>query len=373
MKFRWIEDIQEFREIAPEWDAVGAASDMLAPFLSSDFIIAWWERFNPFRRIMVFVVFDDGGRISGGIPLSLKRAGLGRGFSRVLTYAGGAAANYTEPLYAGDGVKIFRCLLDAIAARNDWDVLYLPDVRQESRLTAEFEAEKNDKRFMLYSVYDHMNWAIDLSGGKEAYLRALSSKLKRDLRSKRKRLEENYGRLRLEVVSGSREVSDLFCKYKEFSLKAFSSRGRKSAFAEPLYADFFRSIIIGMEKRGLLTAHALIAGDKITAVSFGYNADKRFDWILTAFDYDYRYYRPGYILIEELIGYITERGGISYNWYGHERFYKSQWCNAPTPLMRLHAARRTPGGYFYKYAERAERIMRSNSLLLTAARKLKGA
>ncbi len=373
MKYRWIEDIREFSRIAPEWDTAAAASGMPAPFLSSDFIIAWWERFGSFGRIMVFVVFDDNGRIAGGIPLYLKRAGLGRGFSRVLTYAGGAAANYTEPLYAAGGAGVFRCLLDAIAERNDWDALYLPDVRQASPAAAEFKSEKDDKRFMLYSISDHMNWAIDLSGGKEAYLRALSSKMRRDIRSKRKRLEEKCGRLRLEAVSGSRKVPDLFCKYKEFSLRAFSSRGRKSAFENPLYADFFMAVIAGMEKRGLLAAHALIAGDKIIAVSFGYKGAKRFDWALTAFDYDYRYYRPGYILIEELISYVTEWGGVSYNWYGHERFYKSQWCNAPTPLMRLYAMKRTPRGYFYKYADMAERVMRSNKFILAMARKVKGA
>lgn len=322
---------------------------------------------------MVFIVLDDNGEIAGGIPLYLKRAGLARGFSKVLTYIGGSAANYTEPLYAKDDTKVFKFLLDAIAARRDWDVLYLPDVRAESPLIAEVEAERPDSRLLLYAVRDHMNWAIDLSNGAGVYLRTLPSKLRRDIRSKRRHLEEKYGRLRLETVTGIKAVSDLFFKYKEFSLKAFSSRGRKSAFEDAVYADFFRDVIVGMERRGTLSAHALIAGDRIIAVSFGYRSGKTFNWILTAFDYDRRHYRPGYILIEELIAYIVRQGNIYYNWYGHERFYKSQWCNVATPLVRLYAVRRALGGFIYKYMDMAERALRSNKFVLAAARKLKKA
>jgi CelD/BcsL family acetyltransferase involved in cellulose biosynthesis len=372
MDCRWIEDIGEFGKIAGEWDKAVISSGDYNAFLLSDFIITWWKHFKDNLRLRIFVIYDNG-RISAGIPLYLRRGGGGNGFARFLCHIGDTAANYTEPLYADDKSEMLSALRDALAKRNDWDVLYLTDIRSGNRLLKEYDEHVSDKRYFCETAQDHMNWAVDLSEGTEKYFLSVSKKLRRDLKAKRKHAERDYGSLRLEEIKGEEDIGRYFDLYTDFSLKAFSARSRKSNLESVRYAAFFKEFLISLGRNQRLDAHALFAGDKVLAVSFGYRFGKGFNWVLTGFNYEYKYIRPGYLLIEELIKEINGRGETYYNWYGHERFYKGQWCNSKTPLYRFFLFRRSLKGRAYYLSQKLVTMLRSNRLLVGLARRIKKA
>jgi CelD/BcsL family acetyltransferase involved in cellulose biosynthesis len=284
---------------------------------------------------------------------------------------GGAAANYTEPLYVSGDTQLLPLLEGALAARGDWDALYLSDVRDQSRLLSEHRNCPPCKKLKRVLAQDHMDWAIDLSEGEEKYLKGLSGKLKRDLRAKRQRLEKEYGPLALKEIKGAEAVARHFDLYTQFSLRAFTTRGRRSAFEDERYAAFYKDFLIRMDAKGRLDAHALSAGDRLLALSFGYRFGKGFNWVLTGFNYDYKYFRPGYLLIEELIKEIVRRGETYYNWYSHERFYKAQWCNRRSPLYRFSLFRRTLKGACYGMLRNAERALRSNRAVVSLVRRVR--
>jgi CelD/BcsL family acetyltransferase involved in cellulose biosynthesis len=356
MDYRWIEDIDEFSGIAGEWDALVASGDP-QPFLLSDFIITWWKYFGKGRKLRIFVLYENA-KIKGGLALCLERGGAREGFANILCHVGGVAANYTEPMYACKDAPVLARLVEALSLRRDWDVLCLTDVREGSRLLTEL-AGKNGKKLPVSAVNDHMNYAIDLSEGLDNYLSNLSSKLRRDLRSKRKHLAEKFGQVSLTEAKGRQEVDRCADLYRDFSRAAFAARNKKSNFENDRYADFFRDFLILMDGAGRLDAHVLKAGDRAIAISFAYKFGKGFNWVLTAFDYGCKYYRPGYILIEELLKMISARGETCYNWYGHGRFYKDQLCNRLTPLYKVVMARKTPRGLSFILAQKAKDILKS--------------
>jgi CelD/BcsL family acetyltransferase involved in cellulose biosynthesis len=227
MDYRWIEDIGEFSAIAGEWDALVTSGDR-QPFLLSDFIITWWKYFGEGRKLRIFVLLE-GAKIKGGLALCLERGGAREGFANILRHIGGVAANYTEPLYPGDGARVFGSFAQALSLRGDWDVLCLTDVRQDSRLLSEISAGVPGK-LRVSAVNDHMNYAIDLTGGLDNYLSSLSPKLRRDLRSKRKRLSEKYGQIRLLEAKGRRDVEACTGLYRDFSRAAFTARKQEEQF-----------------------------------------------------------------------------------------------------------------------------------------------
>jgi CelD/BcsL family acetyltransferase involved in cellulose biosynthesis len=125
---------------------------------------------------------------------------------------------------------------------------------------------------------------------------------------------------------------DLFI---QFSLKSFLARKRKSRFSDTCHNQFLKDFFLTMACQSRLDTHILCVADTPIAISFGYRFGKGFNWVLTGFDYTYRHLNPGYLLIEALIEEVHRRGETFYNWYGHDRFYKKQWCNDVTPLYRL--------------------------------------
>jgi len=346
MDYSWVEDIKEFSAIACEWDTALIGSGNYNPFLLSDFIITWWKHFNNGLKLRIFIIYNSG-EIVGGMPLFMRKNGCSDSFARILHYLGGPAANYTEPFYATEETKILPLLEDALAKRNDWDVLYLTDVRAGNRLIGEYRSNVVKSHFMLYLSQDHMNWAIDLSLGKENYFAGLSKKLMGDLRRKRKHLINNHGELKLKEIKGKEGVERYFDFYAEFSVRAFSARNRRSILENKRYIAFLREFLVLMDQNQRLDTHALVARDKVMAVSFGYRFGKGFNCVLTSFNYEYKHFRPGYLLIEELVKEICNQGETYYNWYGHAQFYKSQFCNMQTPLYRFLMVKRTVRGYTY--------------------------
>ena len=332
MEYRWLDKIEDFEKISADWDRAVLASGGENPFLLAEFIMTWWKYFGGESKLAMLVVFE-GENVVAGLPLYIRRGGLKEGFAQILGYIGGSAANYTEPLIGHD-FSFLPVLEDALYDREDWDILQLSDVRQDSG----FLSESNAGGRGIYKVKTEqstLNWAIDLSMGKEAYLSTVSKKLLRDLRSKRRLAEKELGRVELREVAGEDGARRLFDTYTSFSVKAFEARKRKSTFEDDAYALFFKDFLSYMARSWRLDAHALYAGDKVLAVSFAYRFGRGFNWTLTGFDYDYKYFRPGYLLIEELIDYAIRRGEVYYNWYGYERFYKEQWCNLKAPLYRI--------------------------------------
>ena len=95
--------------------------------------------------------------------------------------------------------------------------------------------------------------------------------------------------------------------------------------------------------------------------------------ILTSFNYEYKYTRPGYILVMELIDEIERLGETEYNWYGHETLYKRQWCNKKTPLWQFFIINRTLGGHCYSALSSARRAIKSNKYARDVILKIKNA
>ena len=332
IRYEWIEDIEKFKEIAGKWDKALADSGSYNPFLLSDFILTWWKYFGEEKKLAILAVFDDG-KIAAGLPLYIRHGGFKEGFARILGYIGGSAASYTEPLITS-GFSFLPVLEDALSASEDWDILLLPDIRQENGFLPECLAGVK-KKYTIKAEQNTFNWAIDLSRGKEAYLSTVSKKLRRDLKSKRRLVEKELGKIELREIEGEDGANRLFDIYTSFSVKAFEARKRKSTFESGRYSSFYRDFLSCMARSRRLDAHALYAGGNILAVSFAYKFGKGFNWTLTGFNYDYKYFRPGYLLIEELIDYAILRGEVYFNWYGYERFYKEQWCDLKTPLLRI--------------------------------------
>lgn len=372
MKYRWIDDINKFRDISAEWDKALIDSDYRNPFLLSDFIITWWKYYYEGLSLAIFVLYDSD-KITGGIPLYIKNGGVRTGFARVFGYIGDAAANHTEPLLRSESTHFLPIFTEALSERRDWDVLHLRNVRGESKLLSEYREGMFERRFSFRAVQDHMDWSVDLSAGKDNYYAARAKKLKQDTRAKRRFAAKNYGEVRLKAVKGPAEVERLFGLYTDFSICALGSRNIKSNFENDKYNSFFKELLVLMEKKERLYAHKLVAGEKVLAISFGYRFGRGYNWILNTFNYEYKYTRPGYILVMELIDEIERLGETEYNWYGHETLYKRQWCNKKTPLWQFFIINRTLGGHCYSALSSARRAIKSNKYARDVILKIKNA
>jgi len=356
----WIDRIEDFCDIAPDWDKGVRDSKADNPFLLSDFITTWWKHHREGLRLAIFVV-RDGHHILGGLPLYLKRGGWREGFANIFSHIGDSAANYTEPLYTEAARGLYPMLVEALRKRASWDALLLTDIRTGSRFLEEVRLHKPKQNGFVMLTQDHMNWAIDLSRGLEDYRSSLSKGMRRNLGSRRRYAQRHYGDLKLCRVNGREEVEKYFDLYAEFSQSSFEAKGKKSNVSNKSHRLFFREFLVKMDQKGCLDGYVLWGGQTVLAIIFGYRFGGGFNWVITAYDHRHRYVRPGYLLFEELMKEGMSRGESYHNIYGHARFYKTQLCNEKTPLYQLVILNRTSGGMRYKRVKELIRYVKRNN------------
>ncbi len=342
ISYRWIDRIEDFHEIANEWDSLllskRAKRAKVAEednfFLLSDFILTWWKYYQSGRRLSILAFYEKQ-KLIGGIPLCIKREGIKCGGLRFMTHLGEVAANYTEPFFCAPKDIFFSVFEKALQARGDWDILFLTDLRHRHFCVSGFQTRAYPFIFPYHEAEQGMNWSIDISCGFEKYLQSLSGRFKKDLRLRRRRLLEQRGEIRLVEISGRGDIEKHFDMYADFSKTSFDGRGGESNFTDPLYRAFFREFLVLMDEKKRLSCHALLAGDQVLAIAFGYRLRNELNLVLTSFNLHLKEYRPGYLLIEEMIKKVDATQETSFNMFGGERFYKRQWGNRVEPLYQI--------------------------------------
>jgi len=363
MRAQWIKSQSEFESISQKWDELLVQTDPTNPFLSSHFILTWWKHYKDRYGIKILVLYE-GYDLVAGLPLYEDCFSFPFQSIRFLYYLGGAVANYTEPLVKGRRPDYLGALFQWLHTEKTWDILHFKNVRHGHPLI-EFSI-KNSSSFVIQG---HMNWAVDLSQGVDSYFKSRSKKLLKDLRSKRKQLIREYGAISLLSISGEDKIKEHLKIYRDCSVQSFYSRAQKNNFEDMLYFNFFQDFLILMEQKRKLRAYILKAGAKILALSFNLQLPNGFHWLLTGFNQEFHHFRPGYILTEETIRMLENEKQAYYNWYGHESFFKLQWCNKIEPLYRIKMVRKSLFNYGCHYAEE---LLRSNSVLKKWAKRLYG-
>lgn len=365
MEYRWIEDVEEFCGIAERWDRAIAASGDHNPFLLSDFILTWWKHYSRNRKLMILVA-SDGDRITGGIPLCLEKR-FGR---RVLVHIGGSAANLTHYFSVDNDPGLVVQLVESLSKRGDWDRLLLTRVRTDSALMRHIKSVPWD----IYGGLEHsdrdngFNGIIDVAAGYDPIFKNLNNRLRKYLKNGL-RESDALGGASLVRVNGVSDVGKLFEQYVKLSVASFNSRGRRSAFEDSRYRDFFKDILCVFEAKGMLDSHKLSAGEKTLAISFGYRFGEGFKWILTAYSQEFSSLRPGHILIDFLVREAIAKGDTYFDmYYGGESFYKKQWCNKMVPLKSVEIFR---SNMINRAIVHTERLIRSNQQFLKTARKMR--
>lgn len=361
MEYRWIRAIDKFKDIASDWDEALIASGEDNPFLLSDFIITWWKFYSSNRKLMIFAGYDNS-RVVSGMPLCITK----RGFRNILEHTGAQTANLTHYFTFKAQPDFMDSFFLALKNNNEWDIFILSRVLESHALISQFRS-LGAKGLKCSSSPAGFDGLIDLSKGYDFVLNNLPERLRRYLQSCRKKASLK-GELKLDKISGSRGVSELFSEFREMSRKSFRLRGTFSAFEDSRYSDFFSSLLEVFDRRERLDAHRLSAGDKTLAISFGYRFGKGFKWILTAFNPDFQELRPGHILIAALIRESISRGDPYFDmYYGGELFYKQQWCNKMMPLKKVTIYRDNLLNRIYIGSENG---LRSNRLFMYLAKNI---
>lgn len=152
-----VSDFNSFLSLKTAWDSLVFPAALDHPFVTHDWIRAWWESFGE-NRAMHIIVVREGDTVVGIAPM-LEDTERFYGFKlRKLSFIWSADSPGFDFIVAGRRMDIYRVLWGHIAAQGQrWDLLLLPQLPEGSPTLTYFKELATASGFLVHT------WSSDAS------------------------------------------------------------------------------------------------------------------------------------------------------------------------------------------------------------------
>jgi CelD/BcsL family acetyltransferase involved in cellulose biosynthesis len=312
-------------EIDAEWDAL-AGRARASPFAHPGWVAAWWRAFG--SGALEVVALRRDGELAAVLPL------------RRVAGVHASTTNWHTPVYgpvAADpeaGAALFEWLVEC-GHRH----ISLSHVDRDDPALGAFTDAARRAGYRVVARPRLRSPYLPLDGAQPP----LSGKRRRDLRRRRRLLEER-GHLWLDVADGRTSLDELLDE--GLAIEALGWKGTRGTAiaARPQTRRFYRDIARWAAARGWLRLCFLRLDDRAIAFDLGL-ADGTSHFLLkTGYDPDMRTHAPGVLLRQDAIEHARGLGLQTYEFLGAEEPTKLEWTNRARERVLAQAFRRSPAG-----------------------------
>jgi len=324
-----LDDEGALDRLADDWRALHDAAPAATPFQSWEWARAWWSHRRRGRLVVLCARAGDG-TLVGLLPLVIAPYGP----TRRLTFLGAPEADYQDLLALPAHADAVR---DAFAgwlagAARAWDVIDLPDVREDSALATlappspGLAARRFVHRVCPYLPLDG-DWR--LAAGKQ---------LRDRIGRKRRKLGRDFA-VDFDVVAGDElphALDDLFWLHD----RRWRRRGLRGAFSRPSVRRFHRELAARFDARGWLRLHRLRVDGKTRAAFYCFADGARVYYYLSGFDLDFGRYSPGAVLMARAVEDAQSAGARVFDLLRGDENYKREWGARERRTVRIVVTKR---------------------------------
>ena len=350
-----IDDVERFAALTQGWNELLRDSAQDCPFLTAEWLQAWWAHLAGSRRLHIITVRDAAGRLIAIAPLMAVSGPLGifRHFEFLGT--GNAGSDYLDVIvrigYERDAVQALAGVF-----RQDHASLRLDHVADASialTLADELAGQGWTSRRTPVSVCP----IVTLAGHSwDSYLASLGSSHRANFRRRQRGLAKQFD-MRFEPVTEDTARTEALAALIGFHRRRFGAAG--STFSSPALAAFHEDATRRMADQGSLRLFVLRLNGEIAGVMYGFFYNNRFFFYQHGFDSQYEPFSIGLVLMGLTIQAALEEGSLEFDMlYGTES-YKRLWARDERPLARVQLYPPDFGGRVYRRTLDAERAMRT--------------
>ena len=334
--------------IADEWDTL---ADRVAtvPWTRPGWFRAWYGAFA--AGCAQVLVLRRGGTLVGVVPIISKR-GVVRG-----------ASNWHTPE--------FRPLADPDALPELADALFMQrphrialqfvDAEEAGSKACRAAAERAGYRIQVRTL--ERSPYIKTDGGWDEYCRDRSTKLFRELRRRRRRLESE-GRFEFELHDGRERLDELLDEGFQVESAGWKADAGSAIASQPETRRFYREIASWAAGRNWLRLAFLRLNSKPFAFDFAIEHDGVHYLLKTGYDPASSRFAPGMLLRHEMIARAFGEGLRSYEFLGADEPWKLEWTSAVRRRDLFQAFAPTARGRFEHAAFEYGRPLAKRALAL---------
>jgi predicted N-acyltransferase len=321
-----ITDFDSFLELKPSWDTLVANAGVDHPFVTHEWIRAWWESFSGARTLHI-VVAREGNTVVGIAPM-LEETERFYGFKlRKLAFIWNNHVPRCDFIVAERRLDVYRALWQYIEAEaKHWDLLLLPQVPEGSPTLTGLKELAAASGFLVGLWSSDSSPYVPISGTWENYFESLPRKHRSNLQS-RTALLSGLGKVELEHLSG--DTGDIGTALDEgFQIEAAGSNGAvgNTVLCDARVRTFYSKLAKTPGIKNSVRLHFLRSGSKRIAFDYSLHYANSMYLIKGGHLPEYTAYSPKNILASMNIENCFRQGLQRYDFLGKEEEWKSRWC-----------------------------------------------
>ena len=328
-----LHDVDDVAPYAADWNRLAMRAK--TPFLTFEWLTAWWEAFGPGRPAWLVLQGADGRLRAGvcfqGIPHGLAGA--------VNDHAGDWDVVAGDAL---DRVEMWRAIAGSGSRR-----LVLPQLGEWTESAGVACEVLRSNGYSVVRERGPLSPYLPLPATWDALLASVSGNLRWQLRNRKRALEER-GEF---VVRTSSTESALDGDLEEmFRVEAsgWKARSRTAILSDSRTQTLYRRFARRAARQGWLRLHILEVGGEPVAANYSCVFANRAFLLKTGFDERYAEFSPGFVLLGEALRLSIDEGLTSYEFLGEADIYKTRWTDQIRPRVTVRAYRSThPEGIYW--------------------------
>ena len=335
-----IQDLSGFAALRRHWDGLLAASGANNPFLTFEWLNAWWANLGGNARLQTIAVWSDNELIAIAPLMSTRSPGW---FTRLeFLGSGHAGSDYLDLIVRrGRESEALDSLGDFIASKRQ--TLRLEHV-PETSLAAHVARRLQDCGWTTSIVANGICPVIDLGGHTwESYLAARGRAHRANVRRRLRAL----GDMSLERVTTDAQRDEALSALFAFHEWRFSAQGGSTAFLTPALRAFHQDATRQALERGWLRMYVLRLNGVPAAVMYGFAYNGQFYFYQHGFDERYRNQSIGLVLMALTIRAAFDEGLHTFDMLWGAEPYKWLWATGERKLNQIRAFPAHVGGWLH--------------------------
>jgi CelD/BcsL family acetyltransferase involved in cellulose biosynthesis len=351
-----IEDVERFTALTAEWNELLGASTSDCPFLTAEWLQAWWAHVAGDRTLHIVTVRAEDLRLIAVAPLMVVERSLGMFRRLEFLGTGYAGSDYLDVIVRrGHEREGLQALVATI--RQEKAVLCLNHVADASFalvLGERLAQEGWTSRRTPASVCP----VVPLAGHTwDSYLASLGASHRANFRRRLRTLTNRFD-LRFELVASEPARAEALTALVRFHDQRFGANG-STAFMSPALCAFHDDATKRARDQGWLRLFVLRLDGTAAAVMYGFSSNRHFFFYQHGFDSQYESLSVGVVLMGLTIQAALEEKALEFDMlYGTEA-YKWLWARDERPLTKLQLYPPHLGGVVHRRTAEAEQALRS--------------
>jgi CelD/BcsL family acetyltransferase involved in cellulose biosynthesis len=331
-------DPRSLAALGPAWNRLLEESGADHPFLTHQWMCAWWDAFGSGHHPFVLLV-TRGSRPVAIAPLMLGRSEL---FGLRLRRLGLIANEHTprcDLIVARGEEEAYDAVWGYLAEHRDrWDVLELNQVPSCSPTLGRMADRARADRFLVGLSPSHDSPYVPLDGGWDRVRMGLRRNLRSGMPYRLRRLGRR-GQVRLEIVRTIDDSPGALEDGLRIEAAAWKSRSGTAILSEPDVERFYSALARAAGAAGQLRLIFLTLDDRRIAFAYGLCYRRKLHVIKLGYEPEYASCSPYNLLCYLLMQEACRQGLEQYEFLGAADPWKLNWSRLTKGHAWLYAFR----------------------------------